>query len=231
MLKRLYVILLTTMLATTLQAESLVKFGIKGGMELMEMDFNSDALRESNRAGFYIGPILKFQLPVVGLTVDASVMYNQRDLKVEGESVKQQSLLLPANVHYGVGVGDVVTIFASAGPQICFNLGDDIFQWKDKQNNNNKYSLQNTLISFNVGLGVTLAKFLEAGVYYNIPTGNGTEGPDVEQRQVEEQRLARRRSFLFLIDWRNRTCLPKLYCQCLLTAPLPTPFPNSGRRA
>ena len=64
MLKRLYVILLTTMLATTLQAESLVKFGIKGGMELMEMDFNSDALRESNRAGFYIGPILKFQLPV-----------------------------------------------------------------------------------------------------------------------------------------------------------------------
>ena len=171
MLKRLYVILLTTMLATTLQAESLVKFGLKGGMELMEMDFNSDALRESNRAGFYIGPILKFQLPVVGLTVDASVMYNQRDLKVEDESVKQQSLLLPANVHYGVGVGDVVTIFASAGPQICFNLGDDIFQWKDKQNNNNKYSLQNTLISFNVGLGVTLAKFLEAGVYYNIPTG------------------------------------------------------------
>lgn len=148
-----------------------VRFGVKGGLELTQMDFSSDALRSSNRAGFYVGPQVKFQLPVVGLGIDVSALYNRRDVKVEGETFKQQSLLLPAHARYSAGIDDVFAIFLCAGPQFSFNVGDDIFYWKDIDNNNNQFSLQTTTLSVNFGAGVTLGGNLEAAVFYNIPIG------------------------------------------------------------
>lgn len=171
MRRRLFVLLLSVVLAVPLWSENLVGFGFRGGFELTEMNFNTNALRESNRAGFYVGPTLRIDLPLTGMDLDVALLYSKRDLKVAGETMGQKSLLLPVNARYGVGVGDVVGIFASIGPQFSFNIGDDIFYWKDKDNNNNQYSLQNTLISFNLGMGVTIGGHLEAGVYYNIPAG------------------------------------------------------------
>lgn len=171
MRRRLFVLLLSVVLAVPLWSENLVVFGFRGGFELTEMNFNTNALRESNRAGFYVGPTLRIDLPLTGMDLDVALLYSKRDLKVAGETMGQKSLLLPVNARYGVGVGDVVGIFASIGPQFSFNIGDDIFYWKDKDNNNNQYSLQNTMISFNLGMGVTIGGHLEAGVYYNIPAG------------------------------------------------------------
>ena len=148
-----------------------VRIGLKGGLELTQMEFSSAALRESNRAGFYVGPQAKFQLPVVGLGIDVAALYSRREVKVESESLTQQSLLIPAHVRYGVSIGNVLGIFLCAGPQISFNVGDDIFYWRDKDNNNNQYSLQNTLLSMNFGGGIDIGPNLEATIYYNVPLG------------------------------------------------------------
>lgn len=152
-------------------ADAKVRVGVKGGVELTQMEFSTAALRESNRAGFYVGPQLKFQLPVIGLGIDVSALYNRRELKVEGETLTQQSLLVPAHVRYGAGIGNLVGIFLCAGPQICYNVGDDIFYWRDSEKNNNQYNLQNTLLSMNFGGGVTIGPNLEAALYYNVPLG------------------------------------------------------------
>ena len=159
------------MLSAVMPVQAQVRFGLKGGLELTQMEFSSTALRESNRAGFYVGPQLKFQLPVVGLGIDVSALYNRRNVKVEGESLTQQSLLIPANVRYGVNIGELLGIFLCAGPQFSFNLGDDIFYWRDDLENNNQYSLQNTLLSMNFGGGVNIGPNLEATIYYNVPLG------------------------------------------------------------
>ena len=148
-----------------------VHFGVKGGVELTHMEFSGDALRKSNRTGFYIGPQLKFQLPVVGLGIDGSLLYSQRELKVEGESIRQQSLLLPVHARYGVGIGDELGVFLCAGPQFSFNVGHDVFYWIDEEFGNNQFSLQNTTLSMNFGGGLMFAGHLEASVFYNVPLG------------------------------------------------------------
>lgn len=148
-----------------------VRIGVKGGLELTQMEFSTTALRKSNRAGFYIGPQLKFQLPVIGLGIDVSALYNRRDHQVDGETLTQQSLLIPAHVRYGAGIGNVVGIFLCAGPQFSFNVGDDVFYWRDSESNNRQYILQNTLLSMNFGCGVTMGNHLEAALFYNVPLG------------------------------------------------------------
>ena len=148
-----------------------VRVAVKGGLELTQMDFSTSDLRDANRAGFYIGPMLGITLPIVGVGVDVSLLYNQRSLKVDGERFRQESLLIPVNMRYAMNLGDALGIFLSAGPQFGFNLGDDIFYWKDALNSNHQYNLQNTMLSFNLGAGLHIGSHLEGGIYYNIPLG------------------------------------------------------------
>jgi len=168
-LTALFIVLCSLSVCET-QAQ-MVRFGMKGGLELTQMEFSSDALRDANRAGFYVGPQVKFKLPVIGLGIDVSALYSRRSLKVEGEELIQESLLLPAHVRYGAGIGDLVSVFLCAGPQLSFNLGDDILYWKDRYDNNKQYILQNTMLSLNFGAGATIGNHLEAAVFYNLPLG------------------------------------------------------------
>ena len=157
---------------TAAEAGSPVKFGFKGGIELTSIDHSDELLKDNNRSGFYIGPTLGISLPLTGLGIDVSLLYNQRTLKGGNESFKQKSLLLPANIRYGVSLGEAIGIFAAAGPQFTFNVGDDVLHWYDDQLDENKhFNMQNTLLSFNFGIGMNIGPHLEAGVFYNIPTG------------------------------------------------------------
>jgi hypothetical protein len=168
--------MLLTMVLLTARAGTPMRFGFKGGFELTEMNFNSNALRESNRMGYYMGPVMYFGLSTSGQSIDAAALYSKRKLKVEDENVPQKCILLPVNLRFGVEVGDVATIFASAGPQISFNIGDDIYYWKEEDDNTNRqFLMQNTLVSFNLGVGIQLEKHLEAGVYYNVPMGKAAD--------------------------------------------------------
>ena len=168
---RKWIVLLVVILCQSVQAGKPVNVALKGGLELTEMTFSGHDLDDSNRAGFYIGPMLGISLPVVGLGIDVSLLYNQRSLKVDGERLKQKSLLIPANLRYAIDIGDALGIFFSGGPQLAFNVGKDIYYWKDEQQDNHQYILQNTLVSFNFGAGVHIGPRVEAGIYYNIPLG------------------------------------------------------------
>ena len=67
-------VLAAAMLFSANSAEAQVKFGIKGGLNVTSMSLDSKVLDAENRAGFFIGPTLKFTLPVVGLGIDASAL-------------------------------------------------------------------------------------------------------------------------------------------------------------
>ena len=174
-MKRLRILCAVTVLTALLAVQpvyaQMAKFAIKGGFEMTEMDFSHESLSKSNRTGFYIGPQVKFKLPLIGLGIDVSALYDYRDLKVEEENFNQQSLLIPAHVRYGVGIGDELGIFLCAGPQFSFNLGDDIMYWRDNEKNNNQFNLQNTMLSLNFGVGLNFGEHLEAALFYNVPMG------------------------------------------------------------
>ena len=174
MIKRqVYILLLIVMawlMVMPLSAQG-VYFGVKGGFEVVNMEFNDDVFDKSNRAGFFIGPTFVISTMVPGLSLDISGLYNQRKLKVENESIDQQSILIPAHARYGASILDFGSIFLTAGPQLAFNVGPSKFYWEDAQNNGKQFALQDTKMSLDFGFGASVGHHLEAIVYYNIPIG------------------------------------------------------------
>lgn len=58
-----------------------VSFGLKGGLNETKLSLNQSDLEESisNKSGFFIGPTVRFTLPIVSLGMDAAVLYDQRE--------------------------------------------------------------------------------------------------------------------------------------------------------
>ena len=83
MKKILTVVVLFAALMTAVPAKAEVKFGLKGGLNLTSMSLDANAISKSNQAGFFIGPTVKFTLPIVGLGFDASALYDQRKAEVD----------------------------------------------------------------------------------------------------------------------------------------------------
>lgn len=173
-MKRIYtLLLLAAAMAFTMPASAQVKFGLKGGLNVTSMSFSSDVLDASNRAGFFIGPTIKLTVPVVGLSFDASALYDQREAKVKvddttvGNSLKTKSINIPINVRYGWGLGSMANVFVFAGPQFGFNVGD-----KDQKiTEGTTWQLKSSNFSVNVGAGVTVLSHLQLTANYNIACG------------------------------------------------------------
>lgn len=164
--------------ALSLPSQAQVKFGLKGGLNLTSMSFSESGAKDAvkNNAGFFVGPTVKIGLPLSGLSLDASALYDQRQAKmtVDGteETLKSQTLQVPINIRYGVGLGSVVNLFAFAGPQFGFNLGD---KSKEIFNNAMDWTLRSSNVSANVGLGATVLNHLQVTVNYNIALGKTGE--------------------------------------------------------
>lgn len=176
----LVVIMATACFAIT--AEAQIKFGLKGGLNITDMSLSKDVVKTSNQTGFFIGPTLKVKIPIVGLGLDVSALYDQRSSEIkdvydEGfrkvkQDLKQKSINIPVNLRYDLGLGDLAGIYFAAGPQFGFNIGgknktlfEETAEWKLKSSN----------FSINVGAGVMLLKHLQVGANYNIACGKTGE--------------------------------------------------------
>lgn len=174
MKKLISAILLVAALFAANPAKSQVKFGIKGGLNVTNMSFSSKDIDKSNRSGFFIGPSVKFTIPIVGLGIDASALYDQRDSKLDIKTVTQKNVNIPINLRYNIGLGSLLGVYFAAGPQFGFSLGDKSFyitDLKSAQATAAQYKLKDSQFSINVGAGVTLLKHLEIGAAYNIACG------------------------------------------------------------
>ena len=168
------IILMAVVLAMPSQAQ--VKFGLKGGLNLTHMSFDKSVSNVSNQAGFFVGPTIKLTVPVVGLSFDAAALYDQRSAKAKSDegnkTLKSQSLQIPINVRYGVGLGSVANLFAFAGPQFGFNLGDKNKKILSEAAN---WTLKSSNLSANVGVGATILNHVQITANYNFALGKTGE--------------------------------------------------------
>ncbi len=171
MKKLLSTAMLTIAMLFSTNAQAQVKFGLAGGLNVTSMSFSKDVVQSSNQAGFYVGPTVKFTLPLVGLGIDAATFYDQRSAELNGEKVKKQSINIPVNLRYNIGLGNLAGLYFSAGPQFGFNVGDDEFKWADSKAYQNTFQMKKSSFSINLGAGVELLKHLEVGFKYNIVCG------------------------------------------------------------
>ena len=184
--------LLFAAVALSLPSQAQVKFGLKGGLNLTNLSLSESIGNNlKSKEGFHIGPTVKIGLPVPGLSVDASALYDQRSAKVsvtrgvsgaEVEStLKSQSLQVPINIRYAVGLGSVANLFAFAGPQFGFNLGDKNKKILDDAAN---WTLRSSNVSANLGIGTTILDHLQITANYNFALGKTGE---VELRDATKQ--------------------------------------------
>ena len=86
----------------------------------------SENFKKDNFTGFFIGPMAEFNIPIIGLGVDASLLFAQRGIKVsEGNdeyTVKQNGLDIPVNLKYNIGLGSLLGLYIAAGPDFYFDF-------------------------------------------------------------------------------------------------------------
>lgn len=170
--KKITLLLFAIVLMAVAPVQAQVKLGVKGGLNITNMSLNSDIVSSSNRTGFFIGPTLKFTLPIVGLGIDAAALYDQREAKSDDKTIKSQSLNIPINLRYIIGLGSIAGIYFAAGPQFGFNVGNkNIYTENDLNATKTTWNFKDSNFSINLGTGVMLVKHLEIGANYNIVCG------------------------------------------------------------
>ena len=162
-------------MAMPVQAQ--IHFGVKGGLNLSKASLSDipGNFKKDNFTGFFIGPMAEVNIPIVGLGVDASLLFAQRGVKVTPEgadeyTVKQNGLDIPVNLKYNIGLGSLLGLYIAAGPDFYFEF--------EKKSGIDKKKAE---VGINVGAGVKLLNHLQVGANYNIPLGDtakieGTDG-------------------------------------------------------
>lgn len=164
-------LVLSFLFSIPVHADEPLKFGVKAGLNVSDFYFDSEVFDKTNQVGWFFGPTVKFTLPVVGLGMDASVLYDYRAAKLDyatmTQTVKQQQIAIPVNARYSIGLGSMASVFIFGGPQVAFNIGEKEYQWNMKST----YALKNSNFSVNLGFGVTAFKHLQVSANYNISCG------------------------------------------------------------
>lgn len=154
MKKFISTLILMACLFMAMPTQAQIRFGVKGGLDIAKL--NTDF--SENSTGFFVGPMVEFTLPILGLGVDAAALYSQSSLKFKGiDDEKLKSIEVPVNLKWTIGLGSTLGVFLNAGPQFGFGL-NEYWEGHDKK----------AFVSVNVGGGLKLLRHLQLGVNYNF---------------------------------------------------------------
>ena len=171
MKKTLLVILALVMtLSASAQDTKLLNWGVEAGLNFNSLSFDKSVLNSSNRTGFFVGPKLKVNVPLLGFGADVAVLYSLNSARVErGSYSKAENLSyleIPLNLRYSFGL-KVLSVYVATGPQFNYCLSgmssiSDLFAGTVNHMTRSSWG-------WNVGAGVELFNHLQVGVTYTIP--------------------------------------------------------------
>ena len=155
------------LLLMAMPVDAQIRFGVKGGVNLTQVETNLKAIKD-NSTGYFIGPMIEATIPGIGLGVDGAIMYAQRgkdELKMEGIEV-------PLNLKLTIGAGSSLSIFLAAGPDFFLNLKDIDLGAINATIDGYKAKEKKAQVGLNLGGGVKLMQHLQLGLNYMIPLGD-----------------------------------------------------------
>lgn len=184
-------------LLSFIPASAQFSWGLRGGLNLVNNDISAiskeSALDKDSYTGFFFGPMAEIQIPIIGLGIDASLLYSQKGLELaNGSDMKDQSLSIPVSLKYTFGLGNILGIFGQVGPQFDYKIGDldktiELARTDGSGKDVQEFLLDKYAWSINIGAGVKLINHIQAAVNYNIPLSQeGTYNlyEDVKEGQV-----------------------------------------------
>ncbi|OJV90944.1 MAG: hypothetical protein BGO34_21880 [Bacteroidia bacterium 44-10] len=178
-------LILLLMIATATNAQ--VRFGLRGEVGLNKPSFTKDIVEVENLTGFKLGPTAEFQLPLINLGIEGSLLYSNDKMNVKDVSeggvqstvqkVSNHYLEIPVNLKYKFGSILPVKVFVAGGPYARFLLSGDDVKISDATEN---IKAKNFEAGINLGAGVEIFSRLAVGVQYGfILTDNyGTDKPE-----------------------------------------------------
>ena len=158
------ILLIVVALCVAVPSHAQFQWGVRGGVSLAKASFKGGNLKSDNFTGFFIGPTAEFTLPLLGIGVDVSALYNQFGIDTETGSTTKKSIEIPVNLKWTIGFSSVLGAYIAAGPQFGFNVGNKTVSEVAKFKSSN--------VTWNVGIGARVLGHLEAGVGYNIALSN-----------------------------------------------------------
>lgn len=160
-------LIMAVLLLCTATASAQLKFGLKAGVNLAEASLSTDVFKTSNMTGFQVGPTLEFMVPMLGVGLDASLLYSQQGFKLENadntgeaieQTIRQNSLDIPVNFKYKFSIV-VAGAYLSAGPYARFNLSNNL---------KNTWDSKSFGAGLNFGAGIELLSKLQLGINYQL---------------------------------------------------------------
>ncbi|MDR2683474.1 MAG: porin family protein [Dysgonamonadaceae bacterium] len=150
-----------------ISVQAQLKFGLKAGVNLSNISLEgplADNLAISNLTGFKAGPMMELTIPIIGLGLEAAVLYSQQDFKfskdeLRNKNYKRNGLEVPVNLKYKLSFFKLIGIYGTAGPYIHFKLSENL---------QNQFNAQTFGAGLNFGAGVELLSHLQAGINYQM---------------------------------------------------------------
>ena len=166
---------------TAVPANAQFRIGPKVGINVNSLHFNDKTFDRDNRVGFNAGVMTEFTVPVIGIGMDASVMYVRRNstiIKGDGTDVRDNRdyIDIPINLKYKLNIPVISSIIApylATGPAFAFLTSKRDF--KDFRN-------RKCDVAWNFGFGAELVKHLQIGASYGIGLNKavGTSDKSIE---------------------------------------------------
>lgn len=171
-MKKTFVIIVALCLFAVAPAAAQLDWGIKAGVNMAEKPSNIGDVK--NKTGWFVGPTAKVMLPIVGLGVEANILYSRAESEMQGKNVTKQSIDVPVFLRYELSlpiVNKFIEPFVAAGPQWSWNVGDKEFKLLDESS----YKVKESTLSLNLGAGVILFDHVQVHANYNIALGNTSD--------------------------------------------------------
>ncbi len=144
-------------------AQAQLRFGVKGGVNISSVSFNTSVLDADNITGFQIGPMIEATVPLLGVGFDLGVLYSQKGMNVDNENMTTDYIDVPLNFKWKLGI-PLVKPYVAAGPYIGFKVGGDKI-WNVLQQ---QIEAKSFSAGLNFGAGVELFSHLQVGFNYGL---------------------------------------------------------------
>lgn len=153
-------------------ATAQLRFGVKGGVGIIDHKLKSDTLNAKNRLGYSIGPTLELCSPT-GWGFDASILYGFKEYSVKDHNKYEGTFELTDYKYVAIPVNlkkrfdlNIVGIYVAAGPYAAVKIdGGDLKEIVSNETVE-KFKSKDFEFGINAGFGVSLFSHLDLGLTY-----------------------------------------------------------------
>lgn len=179
-MKKIYKLFLVAVIlvATSISANAQFHFGLKAGVALNSLNFSNlqdvanTFTNKENRAAFTGGVMAEFEVPVIGLCFDASVLYVRRISDIPGQDNavlknNRDYIDIPVNLKYKIGL-PIISKFLR--PYVL--TGPDFGILVSKKAIENAYKNKAFDFAWNFGAGIELLSHVQIQASYGLGLSN-----------------------------------------------------------